>query len=207
MRPAKRQRPASCELSLAQHAIRVNQGLQTALMRDRAPRASIIRHRSEWATAVADFSRFAERLTSGVNSSPAVSDEAALWRITWCANAVALLMGSEPPCGIGANVHAKILNSAEKLAVAVERIKVEIRPELVNIALLDVISPMLKLYELITFISSAESQRAILRSSLMQPAQGGLADCLLMIPPILLPNLTTSIRYMANRITKKQPDA
>jgi hypothetical protein len=206
MRSAKRPRLAAREPSLAEQAIRVNKGLRAALMRDLAPRASIIRHRPAWGAAVADLGRFAERLAGGATSSPAASDEAALWRITWCANAVALLMGAVPPGGAGAAVHSAVLGTAEKLAAAVERIKAAVRPELANAAHLDVVSPMLELYELVCFVSSAESQRAILRSSLAQPAQGGAADCLLMIPPILLPNLATSIRYMADRLAKNRPD-
>jgi hypothetical protein len=70
------------------------------------------------------------------------------------------------------------------------------------VALFDVLSPMLEIYELCCFLRNPDTQRTIFHTMMTHSAQGGPADCLLMVTPILLPNLVSSIRYVADQIAK-----
>jgi hypothetical protein len=217
MPPAKRRRlnaRARCDLKPAEQAIRCRNELRRALARELAPAVSILPHRSQWATAVANLGRFVDQISVNTICSPPVSKEAAIWQITWCANATALLMGAEPPSGTGAAPHTAVLLASEQLVVAVERLAAlrpqglaALRPQGLAAdahltALFNVLSPMLEIYELCCFLCSPDAQWVVFQKALTHPAQGGPADCLLMITPILLPNLVSSIRYVADQIAK-----
>jgi hypothetical protein len=139
------------------------------------------------------------------------SDEAALWKFTWCANAAALMMGANLPTDDG-GTHLTMLRTAERLAAATDRLTLASRLARVGplttergraLALLDVIVPALDLYEACCFLRSKVAQDMLLRSALQQPTQGSPADCLLMVVPILLPNLCGALRYLAESLPKK----
>ena len=229
MPPAKRRRlnaRADRDLKPAEQGLRCRNELQRVLARELAPAVGILPHRSQWATAVANLGRFADRISANTISTPPASDEAAIWQITWCANATALLMGAVPPGGTGAAPHTAVLRAALQLVVAAERLaalgpqrlfssngrstpptaamgggaRVPVTAHLV--ALFNVLSPMLEIYELCCFLCTPDAMQIIFQKTLTHPSQGGPADCLLMITPILLPNLVSSIRYVADQIAK-----
>ena len=116
-------------------------------------------------------------------------------------------MGAAPPSGAGAAPHTAVLLASEQLVVAVQRLAALGPQGLATgarlAALFNVLSPMLEIYELCCFLYDPDTMRVIFQKSLTHPAQGGPADCLLMITPILLPNLVSSIRYVADRIAKR----
>lgn len=179
--------------------------LTQALRQEIAPKVNIIRRRSHWSTAVANFSRFTDSIATEVASSRIESDEAALWKISWCANAAALMMGANLPTD-GDNTHLKVLHAAERLAMATKRLTgVSKSTTELNyvLALIDVIVPALELYETCCFLRSKVALKMLLCSALQQSTQGGPADCLLMVVPILLPNLCGALRYLSEALPKK----
>ena len=206
MPPVKRRRlnaAAGLKLKPADQAIRCRNELQRALARELAPEVSIIPHRSQWATAVARLGRFADQISVNIVSSPPASDGAAIWQIIWCANATALLMGAAPPSGTGAAPHTAVLRASADLVSAADRLAaVGATSKSKLVALFDVLSPMLEIYELCCFLRNPDTQRTIFHTMMTHSAQGGPADCLLMVTPILLPNLVSSIRYVADQIAK-----
>jgi len=118
------------------------------------------------------------------------------------------MMGANLPT---VNTHLKILRTAEYLAAATDRLARVSRLAGVgplttelgrSLALFDVIMPALDLYEACCFLRSKVAQDMLLCSAL-QSTQGSPADCLLMVVPILLPNLCGALRYLAESLPKK----
>lgn len=201
MRPAKRRRYAT---TISASSCRSE--LTEALRQEFAPKVNIIRHRSLWGSAVANFNRFAESLAAEFTSMRVEGDEAAFWKITWCANAASLMMGASLPAVGGDDTHLRVLRTADRLAAAADRLAL-VRWSSTDldraIALYGVIIPALELYETCCFLRSTVAQQMLLHSALVQLTQGGSADCLLMVVPILLPNLCGALRYLAEALPKR----
>jgi len=196
----------------AEYAIKM---LRKILLKE--PRVNILRQRSSGQAAVNRFKEFAQSLT--ILNDEEITLDAAYWRIVWCANASVIMVGPTPPVGHtlqikgGDTNHSYVILLANQLANKTEEYVAYLAgtsPSYVILndvgramMLINIIEPIIEIYKICCIVYTPKAQNKLLQiASSPKATMGGQADCLMMVAPILLPNLCSSICFLANELSQ-----
>ena len=201
-------------------AARLAARLERELQRAAAPQVSILR--CSWPRAVAALVDHVEKFVdcSPIGASASLQarvDADALWTIMWCTNAVSTMLGPTPPLGVSLvradnmivathSTHGCALLLASMLADGAARAITPTGVQTNARVLLDMIKPALGLYELCKSTTGDVPEQFLLQAAARAPVCGTQADCLLMVPPVLLPNLGECIWRLTEDLMALTPN-
>ncbi len=202
-------------------AARLSARLERELRLATAPQVSILRH--AWPQAVADLVNHVEKYVDCTPIGASAGLQArinadAIWTIMWCASAISTMLGPTPPPGVlltrsdntieamrshhgCALLLANMLADGAARAIAPAGVQTNAR------ILLDMIKPALGLYELCKSTTGDVPEQFLLQAAAQAPVCGTQVDCLLMVPPVLLPNLGESIWRLTEDLMALTPKA